>query len=92
MRRKINKVSSEYKIMVIDDDAGVIDSLCVVLKRSGYDLLGFTDPLEAIERLRNEHFDLLILDYIMEPIHGNKVVERIREFNKDIYILLLTGA
>lgn len=91
MRRKINKVSSEYKIMVIDDDAGVIDSLCVVLKRSGYDLLGFTDPLEAIERLRNEHFDLLILDYIMEPIHGNKVVERIREFNKDIYILLLTG-
>jgi len=34
---------------------------------------------------------MLILDYIMSPIHGDEVVAKIREFNKDIYILLLTG-
>ena len=33
----------------------------------------------------------MILDFIMTPIHGDAVVEEIRKFNKDLYILLLTG-
>jgi HD-GYP domain-containing protein (c-di-GMP phosphodiesterase class II) len=57
----------------------------------GIGLYGVTDPLEAIEKIRNEKFDLMILDFIMTPIHGDKVVEEIRKFNKELYILLLTG-
>ena len=41
--------------------------------------------------MRNEHFDMMILDFMMDPIHGDEVVEEIRKFNKDLYILLLTG-
>ena len=63
----------------------------IFLKRSGYDFTGLTNPLEAIERVRNEHFDMMILDFMMDPIHGDEVVEEIRKFNKDLYILLLTG-
>ncbi len=70
---------------------GVIDTLSVFLKRSGYNLTGITNPIEAIERVKKEHFDLMILDFIMTPIHGDAVVEEIRKFNKDLYILLLTG-
>lgn len=80
-----------YKIIAVDDENGIIDSLSVFLKRSGYQLTGCTDPLEAIERVKNEHFDLMLLDFIMTPIHGDKVVEEIRKFNNDLYILLLTG-
>ena len=80
-----------YKIIAVDDEEGIVDSLSVFLKRSGYDLTGVTDPLEAIELVKNEHFDLMILDFIMTPIHGDKVVEEIRKFNKELYILLLTG-
>ncbi|KUO61744.1 MAG: phosphodiesterase [Gracilibacter sp. BRH_c7a] len=91
MRRSKSSISSEYKIMIVDDEPGIVDSLSVVFKRSGYHMTGLTDPLEAIERIRNEKFDLLILDFLMYPIHGDKVVEKIREFNTDLYILLLTG-
>ena len=80
-----------YKIIAVDDESGIIDSLSVFLKRSGYQLTGVTDPLEAIERVKTEHFDLMLLDYIMTPIHGDKVVEEIRKFNETLYILLLTG-
>lgn len=80
-----------YKIIAVDDESGIIDSLSVFLKRSGYQLTGITNPLEAIERVKNEHFDLMLLDFIMTPIHGDKVVEEIRKFDKDLYILLLTG-
>jgi len=91
VRKRKPGSTSEYKIMVVDDDTGIIDSLSVILKRSGYHFTGVTNPLEAIEMIRKEHFDLLILDFLMQPIHGDKVVEKIREFNKELYILLLTG-
>lgn len=80
-----------YKIIAVDDEVGIIDSLSIFLKRSGYDFVGITDPLEAVERVKNEHFDLMILDFIMTPVHGDKVVEEIRKFNQELYILLLTG-
>jgi len=79
------------KILIVDDEQGIIDSLSIMLKRSGYYHEGITNPLEAVEKIRNEHFDMLILDYLMVPIHGDEVVKRIREFNSELYILLLTG-
>lgn len=81
----------KYKIIAIDDEAGIIDSLSIFLKRTNYDFVGITDPIEGIERIRNEHFDLLLLDFMMTPLHGDDVVEEIRKFNKELYILLLTG-
>ena len=86
-----NSENTDYKIIAVDDESGIIDSLSVFLKRSGYTLIGCTDPLEAIERVKNEHFDLMLLDFIMTPIHGDKVVEEIRKFNQELYIILLTG-
>ena len=89
-----NKQSIEdngIKVLIVDDEIGIIDSLSIFLKRYGYNFTGVTNPLEAIEKVKNEQFDLMILDFIMTPIHGDKVVEEIRKFNKELYILLLTG-
>ena len=92
MRKNIQtKSSNGIKVLVVDDEIGIIDSLSIFLKRSGYDFVGVTDPLEAIEKVRTEHFDLMILDFIMTPIHGDQVVSEIRKFDKELYILLLTG-
>lgn len=90
-KNMITAESNGYRIIVVDDEQGIVDSLSIFLKRSGYDFTGLTNPLEAIERVRNEHFDMMILDFMMDPIHGDEVVEEIRKFNKDLYILLLTG-
>lgn len=90
-KNMITAESNGYKIIVVDDEQGIVASLSIFLKRSGYDFTGLTNPLEAIERVRNEHFDMMILDFMMDPIHGDEVVEEIRKFNKDLYILLLTG-
>ena len=92
MRRSSENVeNNKYKIIAVDDEMGIIDSLSVFLKHSGYTLVGCTNPYEAIERIKNEHFDLLLLDFMMSPIHGDTVVEEIRKFNQELYIILLTG-
>lgn len=90
-KNMVSQESNGYKIIVVDDEQGIVDSLSIFLKRSGYDFTGVTNPLEAIEKVRTEHFDLMILDFMMDPIHGDEVVEQIRQFNKELYILLLTG-
>ena len=81
----------KYKIIAVDDEIGIIDSLSVFLKRTDYEFVGITDPVEAIETIKREHFDLMLLDFMMTPLHGDEVVEEIRKFNKELYILLLTG-
>ncbi|MEI8199051.1 MAG: HD domain-containing phosphohydrolase [Eubacteriales bacterium] len=91
MRKRNTVPLLPYKIMVLDDEVGIIDSLSIVLKRHGYYITGMTSPVEAIESMRNEKYDLLILDFLMQPINGDKVVAKIREFDEEIYILLLTG-
>ena len=91
MRKNQIHTENGYKILVVDDEQGIIDSISIFLKRSGYNVYGITNPIEAIETMKKEDFDLLILDYIMSPIHGDKVIEEVRVFNKDLYILLLTG-
>lgn len=92
MRKGIQNVTSNgYRIIAVDDEIGIVDSLSIFLKRSGYDFTGVTDPVEAINLVKTEHFDMMILDFMMSPIHGDDVVEEIRKFNKDLYILLLTG-
>lgn len=83
--------NSTYKIIAVDDEVGILDSLNVFLSKAGYSFVGMTNPKEAIEKVRSEHFDLMLLDFLMTPIHGDQVVEEIRRFNKDLYILLLTG-
>ena len=92
MRKNMHSTeNSQYKIIAVDDEQGILDSLQVFLSRAGYTFIGVTNPTEAIELVKNDHFDLMLLDFLMMPIHGDKVVEEIRKFNKELYILLLTG-
>ena len=92
MRKNIHTSENlQYRILAVDDEVGILDSLRVFLSKVGYTFVGVTNPLEAIEKVRTEHFDLMLLDFLMTPIHGDQVVEEIRKFNKDLYILLLTG-
>ena len=91
MRIKNQKEKKNYRILAVDDETGILDTLSVILQRAGYEFFGCTDPVEAIRKVLNEKYDLIILDYLMHPLHGDEVVEEIRKFNKEVYILLLTG-
>ena len=94
MRKALQNQSTmerKYKIIGVDDEEGIVDSLKVLLETSNYEFVGITNPLEAIERVKQEHFDLMLLDFMMTPLHGDEVVEEIRKFNKELYIILLTG-
>ncbi|MFZ5988392.1 MAG: response regulator [Bacillota bacterium] len=82
-------VDSKLNILIVDDDIGIIDVLKSYLQ--DYKVEGFTSSKEAIDALKKEKFDLLILDYYVDDLNGDEIIKRIREFDNELYILLLTG-
>lgn len=82
---------NRYSILTLDDDPIITTTIQSYFERSGYKVDVENNPLEAIERVRTGSYDILLLDFLMSPLCGDQVVEKIREFNKDISIIMLTG-
>lgn len=82
--------SKDIKMIIIDDDSGIIDSIKGFLGDKYY-IEGFTSSREGLNRLKEEKFDLLILDYYIDELNAENVIDEIRKYNNDLYILLLTG-
>ena len=78
------------KILIIDDDVNMMDILSVVLQKYGHTLYSYTDPIAAIEELKANKYDMLIINYLLSPVNGDRIIELVREFNKEIYIILMS--
>lgn len=81
---------NNLKVLVIDNDNNIINCISSLVKRMGYFCSSTTSPFDGLELLKQENFDLLIISFRLSPISGDKLIEKIRLFNKNIYIILLT--
>lgn len=79
------------KVMVIDDDVGMMDAMSVVLKKYDIQVTPFTEAITALENLKKNNYHILIINYLMNPVRGDEIVKLVREFNKDIYIILMSA-
>jgi len=85
-----NKPIESARIMVIDDDISMMDMLSIILSKYKHIVVPFTEPVSAIEALKSGSFDILIVNYLMSPVNGDRVVELVREFDKEIYIIMMS--
>lgn len=79
------------KILVVDDEQPVRESLRRSLRFNGYDVLTASDGLEAVEAVRSENPELLILDVMMPNMDGLEVCRTLRSEGWDRPILVLTA-
>lgn len=91
MRKNKVKRNNPFRILTVDDDMIMTSTIQAYFQRNGYEVDAENNPYKAIERVREGNYDIMLLDFLMSPICGNQVVEEIRKFNKDIFIILLTG-
>lgn len=82
--------TSGIRIIIIDDDSGIVDAIKSFMGDKYY-IEGFTSSREGLKRLQKEKFDILILDYYIDELNGSDVIDEIRKYDNDLYILLLTG-
>src|SRR5215510_4463623 len=66
------------RILVVEDMDSVVDLLRALLEREGFEVVVARDGLEALEAVRRERPDLLLLDLILPGLDGLEVLRRIR--------------
>jgi len=79
------------RILIVDDDKDICEYMQILLSQSGYDVRTQTDPRAALEMLKEEEFHVVVLDIMMPEISGMEMLERIRDFDSDISIIIFTG-
>ncbi|MCQ4951794.1 HD domain-containing response regulator [Holdemania filiformis] len=90
-KNRKGQIHNEFRLLVLNDDEMITLALRAYFEGCGYTVDIESNPLRAIEKIRLDHYDILLLDFLMNPICGDKVVEEIRKFNTDLFIILLTG-
>lgn len=81
----------DIRILILDDKKEFTVMLKDILDADGYECTETDDPEEAIEILKKGHLDILIIDYLMVGLTAVQVIEEVRKFNTDVYIILLTA-
>lgn len=82
---------SRARILVVDDDANLLNLLVDTLSGVGYQAMGVPDSVTALERLKNETFDLMISDIKMSGMDGIGLLKRVRRYYPRMPVLLITG-
>ena len=90
-KNKIVDQQKEFSILALDDDTLMTETIQSYFQTAGYRVDTENDPTKAAERIRTQQYDILLLDFLMRPICGDEVVRQIREFDHDLFIILLTG-
>lgn len=67
------------RIMICDDDEGILDMLEIVLEGSGYTIISVQNSLHIYEVIEREHPDLLLLDLWMPVLSGDQVLRSLRK-------------
>ena len=81
-----------YKVLICDDDKAILDSIEVYLRHEGYDVLKASDGIEALELLRENEVQCIVLDVMMPRMDGLTAMLKIRSaYNFPIILLSAKG-
>ena len=79
------------RIILAEDDESMRGFLERALTRAGYDVVSFNNGVEALERLKEEPFTLLLTDIVMPRMDGIELARRASELDPDLKIMFITG-
>lgn len=81
----------QVRILIIDDEMVICESLAGWLRRDGYDVSTALSGEEALEILKQKNFDILLLDIQMDGISGIDVLSHVKENYPDIDVIMITA-
>lgn len=79
------------KILIVDDEARMRDSLKVLLSNEGYNIETGCNGREAIECLNKDSYDMVLLDMVMPEMDGYQVMDYIKDKHLDPMVIIMTG-
>ena len=78
-------------ILVVDDEQVICNLLSVVLSEKGYKVVYTTSPVEGLKLAGARHPDIMVVDLKMPEMDGISLIRRVREFDSEMIIVVMTG-
>jgi CheY-like chemotaxis protein len=78
-------------VLVVDDEPGIALLCKRVLGRAGYFVTALTDPREAVDWLKQNKIDLLLVDIRMPEIDGFEATKQIKLINRNVPVIAITA-
>lgn len=79
------------RILVVEDDPIIRQTVSYALTRSGFETLSSGDGIDGLELARAEHPDLIVLDLMLPGIDGYRFAEEVRRTNSEVAIIMVTA-
>ena len=79
------------KILVVDDEPAIRELLSSFLEIMDYEVESASNGKDAIEIIEKNNFSIIISDVKMPDINGIDLLKKVKEFNKKIEVILITG-
>ena len=79
------------EILILDDEPIVGQRLKAALEKEGHRAETFVDPLEAVARLEDKTFDIVVTDIRMDNMDGIEILELVRKKNDRTKVIMITG-
>jgi DNA-binding response OmpR family regulator len=79
------------RVLVVDDEEAVVVTVRGILELDGYELTSTTSGQEALELLREEHFDVILTDLQIDDVDGTQLLRELKEADSDTSAIILTG-
>jgi DNA-binding NtrC family response regulator len=82
---------SSAKILIVDDELIMRESLAGWLQRDGHTIQTAPSGEEALDKLKETHFDIMLVDIKMEGISGLEVLQQVKESDPDVAVVMITA-
>jgi CheY-like chemotaxis protein len=80
------------RILIADDEAKILEVMLDVLEAVGHEVTGVADGEEAVQALKQNEYDVVLLDVMMPKLNGYQVAEKIRDMPNPPAVIIVTAA
>lgn len=78
-------------VLIVDDEAPLVDALCRTLQSEGYATLGLNSPRQALAAVGAQRFDLLLVDLMMPEMDGIELLRAAHQLDPQLVGIMMTG-
>ena len=79
------------KIVLVDDDEGICDSLAKILTKKGYHVTPFVSGIKALKSMKKSTYDILLTDLKMPEMNGIELLKEARTIDPELGVIIMTG-
>jgi len=88
----MSKNSKNIKVLIVEDDKNICEMYAITFMRQGFTVYTASEGRSAIQKFKNKHPDIILLDIMMPGIDGYQVLKEIRkDVNRYVPVIMLTN-